>query len=94
MEAILAEDKPKPGDKVILKRLPPGLLDGLPEEDQLAIRDIVDKPVRLVSYDEDGRAEVEFTDAKEQSISRMWTGKLLFKSAGRSARATRIQASN
>ena len=53
---------PKPGDTVVLKSVPPGLLDGLPEEDQRAIEAIVGKPVLLVEYDEDGRAELEFDD--------------------------------
>jgi hypothetical protein len=53
---------PKPGEKVVLKSLPPGLLDGLPEEDQRAISAIVGKPVLLLEYDEDGRAELHFDD--------------------------------
>jgi len=53
---------PKPGETVILKSVPPGLLDGLPEEDQRAIRTIVGKPVLLLGYDEDGRAELHFDD--------------------------------
>ena len=56
--------EPRPGDTVILRRLPRGLLNGLSREDQVAINDIVGKPVLLVKYDEDGRAELEFTDAK------------------------------
>lgn len=55
-------DRPKPGETVVLKGIPPGLLDGLPNEDQRAIRAIVGKPVHLVEYDEDGRAELEFDD--------------------------------
>jgi hypothetical protein len=54
--------KPMPGDLVVLTDVPPGLLDGLPEEDQKAIREVVGKPVRLNEYREDGRAELEFTD--------------------------------
>jgi hypothetical protein len=53
----------KPGGSVVLTELPPGLLDGLPAEDQRAISDAVGKPVQLVEYDDDGRAELEFTDA-------------------------------
>jgi hypothetical protein len=30
-------DKPKPGELVVLRSVPPGLLDGLPQEDQNAI---------------------------------------------------------
>jgi hypothetical protein len=47
---------------VLLKSIPPGLLDGLPQEDQNAIVAIVGKPVLLVEYDEDGRAELHFDD--------------------------------
>ena len=57
-----AHRKPKPGDTVVLKELPGGLLDGLPAEDQQAISAIVGKPIRLNEYDEAGRAELEFTD--------------------------------
>ena len=51
-----------PGSMVVLTELPPGLIDGLPREDQSAISDVVGNKVLLVEYDEDGRAELEFTD--------------------------------
>jgi hypothetical protein len=54
--------KPVPGDTVVLRELPSGLLDDLPAEDQRAISEIVGKPVRLNGYDDAGRAELEFTD--------------------------------
>jgi len=38
---------PEAGDTVVLTELPPGLLDGLPLEDQRAISAIVGKPVLL-----------------------------------------------
>lgn len=50
------------GSMVILAELPSGLLRGLPNSDQQAIRDIVGKPVKLSDYDENGRAELEFMD--------------------------------
>lgn len=53
---------PRPGQDVILTRLPPGLVTGLPRSDQNAIRAIVGKPVKLVEYDSDGRAELQFVD--------------------------------
>jgi hypothetical protein len=56
-------EKPKPGEKVILKALPPGFIDDLPEEDQRAISAVVGKPVVLNKYERDGRAELEFTDS-------------------------------
>jgi hypothetical protein len=52
--------KPKPGDTVVLIKLPRGMLDGLLEEDQQAICGIIGKPVLLEKYDEDGRAELRF----------------------------------
>lgn len=52
-----------PGDPVVLGEAPRGLLDGLPKEDQRAICEIVGKPVLLNEYDEEGRAELEFTDS-------------------------------
>jgi len=36
---------------VVLTSIPPGLLDGLPQEDQNAIVAIVGKPVLLVEYE-------------------------------------------
>jgi hypothetical protein len=54
--------KPKPGQKVILTALPPGLIDDLPAEDQIAISEVVGKPITLVQYEEDGRAVLEFSD--------------------------------
>jgi len=59
------EMKPKPGDAVILTEVPPGLLEGLPAEDQDAIVEAVGRPVKLVAFDDCGRAELEFTDSKE-----------------------------
>ena len=45
-----------PGDSVVLIAAPPGLLEGLPSEDQEAISEVIGKPIQLVGYD-DGRAE-------------------------------------
>jgi hypothetical protein len=56
------DSKPHPGETVVLISLPPGLLQGLPQEDQNAIVAIVGKTVLLVGYDEDGRAELHFDD--------------------------------
>jgi hypothetical protein len=57
----------QPGDTVLLIEIPPGFLNDLPSEDQRAIAEIVGKRVHLVGYDEDGRAELEFTDAKNMT---------------------------
>jgi hypothetical protein len=54
--------KPVPGDTVLLREVPSGLLDGLPTEDQRAISEIVGKPVQLNEYDDAGRAGLEFAD--------------------------------
>lgn len=62
--------KPKAGDSVTLTKVPPGLLKGLPSEDQTAIINVVGKPVLLVEYD-DGRAELEFVD-KNGVIHFIW----------------------
>jgi len=58
----VSDSKPLPGEMVVLTRIPPGLLDGLPQEDQNAIVAIIGKPVMLVEFDEDGRAELHFDD--------------------------------
>jgi hypothetical protein len=55
-------ENPKPGDTVVLIEIPLGLVDGLPTEAQEAIAEAVGKPILLTEYDEDGRAELEFTD--------------------------------
>jgi hypothetical protein len=52
----------KPGDMVVLNALPPGFLQDLPEDDQYAISEKVGQPVEFVGYDDDGRAELTFTD--------------------------------
>lgn len=56
--------KPRPGDSVVLLAAPAELLRGLPREDQKAISAIVGKPIVLVGYDDDGRAELEFADSE------------------------------
>ena len=59
----MKSSNPMPGDSVVLKEVPQGLLEGLPKEDQRAIIAIVGKPVRLNEYDDDGKAELQFTDS-------------------------------
>jgi hypothetical protein len=49
---------------VALKEVSHDLLDGLPIADQRAISEIGGKPVRLLEYDTEGRAEIEFTDGE------------------------------
>ncbi len=61
----LRSKKPKPGSTVVLTKVPPGLLEGLPRKDIKAISAIVGKPVLLVGYDDDGRAELKFTDSDD-----------------------------
>jgi hypothetical protein len=54
--------KPKPGTRVIINDLPPDLLFGMTEREQNAIAEILEKPVLLVGYDADCRAELSFRD--------------------------------
>ncbi len=58
----MERERLKAGERVVLVAVPPGLLDGLPEEDQRAIESIVGEPVTFVGYDDDGRVELEFDD--------------------------------
>jgi hypothetical protein len=51
----------EPGRLVILGSATPELLKGLPEEDQIAIRAIVGRPVTYVGHTY-GQAEIEFVD--------------------------------
>jgi len=53
---------PKVGDLVKLKFVPPGLLENLPIADRKAILRARSSPMRLIEYDEVGRAGLEFTD--------------------------------
>jgi hypothetical protein len=53
---------PKPGGRVVLKKLPPRLLDGLPEEDQKAISAIVGVPIRFSGFEDDGSLKLEFVE--------------------------------
>jgi hypothetical protein len=41
------DKKLQPGEEVVLTQMPPGLLDGLPFEDQQAISEVVGQPVLL-----------------------------------------------
>ena len=50
------------GERVLLRALPPGFLDGLPEEDQRAITAMIGKAVTFVGWDEIGAAELHFDD--------------------------------
>jgi len=45
-----------------LEKLPPGLIDGLPSEDQQAISPIVGVPVLFSGFDEIGLLELEFVE--------------------------------
>jgi hypothetical protein len=63
--------KPKPGQKVILTALPPGFLDDLPKEEQRAISARIGRPIMLMRYERDGRAELEFM-AKDDSIHTLY----------------------
>jgi hypothetical protein len=56
------DNRLSPGETVVLTTIPPGLLEGLPQEDQNAIAAMIGKLVLLIGYDEDGRAELHFDD--------------------------------
>jgi len=72
--------KPKPGEMVVLAKIPAGLLDGLPTEDQAAITSIVGKPVLLTEYDDIGRAELLFRDGHDV-IHFVWVDPSAIKAA-------------
>jgi hypothetical protein len=56
--------KPLPGGSVFIRETPPGLFSGLSEDDQRAVFAILNEPIRLNAYDDEGRAELEFTDSQ------------------------------
>ncbi len=68
---MMTTKRPKPGEPVILREMPPGLLDGLPAEDQEAIRNALGTPVVLNEYDDLGRAELQFP-ARDGVIHFIW----------------------
>lgn len=82
-----SNEKPVPGDHVLLKILPPGLLDGLPARDRRAISAIVGKTVLLVEYDDAGRAELEFVDEQNHNHS-IWVDPQFIESAPKPAGAS------
>ena len=53
----------KPGATVVLLEIPPGFLTDLPIEDQNAIEVAARQPLTFIGYDDDGRADLEFTDS-------------------------------
>jgi hypothetical protein len=65
MSAPKRKKNPKPGQRVVLKSLPKGFIDDLPLEDKRAISEVVGRPILLKAYEEDGRAELEFTDRND-----------------------------
>jgi hypothetical protein len=69
---VRENERPHVGEQGIFIALPPALLDRLFEEDQRAIIAMVGRPVTLVGYDEDGRAELEFDDAFDGSTHHIW----------------------
>jgi hypothetical protein len=65
MNAPKGKQSPKPGQRLVLRSLPKGLIDDLPLEDKRAISEVVGKPILLKGYDEEGRAKLEFTDRND-----------------------------
>jgi hypothetical protein len=61
-DSEIRNQKPEPGQKVILIGLPEGFVGDLPEDDQRAITAMIGRPITLNGHEEDGRAELEFTD--------------------------------
>ena len=55
-------EKTAEGQEVIVTALPQGFIDDLTDEDQRALIDVIGRPVVLRGHDEDGKAEIEFTD--------------------------------
>ncbi|HXS98741.1 MAG TPA: hypothetical protein VN736_29295 [Candidatus Limnocylindrales bacterium] len=44
----IEDNEPKSGDMVVLEGLPPGFLDDLPLEEQVAIRAVIGKPIQFI----------------------------------------------
>jgi hypothetical protein len=72
--------KPKPGSRVIITKVPPDLLLGMTEKEQNVISEILDKPVLLVDYDADCRAELSFRD-RNKSLHFIYVDPIFIKAA-------------
>ena len=70
-----------PGDLVILKHAPASLLRGLPDEDQIAIRAVIGKPVIFAGFTY-GQAEIEFKD-DEGDTHTIWVETNMITPVGR-----------
>ena len=68
--------------RVVLKALPAGFLDHLPNKDQEAISKVVGKRITLTGYDDDGRAKLEFRDT-EGEIHTIYVDPSFMKESGR-----------
>ena len=53
------------GDEVTIKRIPESLVRGLPHTDQQAINDCLGKSFKISGFNDQGEAEIEFTDAED-----------------------------
>ena len=60
-----------PGDRVKFLFAPPELVEGLPQEDRIAIERVVGAELVLAGFDEYGHAEVDFR-AEEGNLHTIW----------------------
>jgi hypothetical protein len=72
--------KPKPGTRVVITKAPSDLLLGMTEKEQHAISGILNKPVLLVAYDADCRAELSFRD-RNKSLRFLYIDPIYIKTA-------------
>jgi len=54
------------GDTVTVKRIPESLVRGLPLSDQRAINNCLDRSFEISGFNDQGDAEIEFTDARNE----------------------------
>jgi hypothetical protein len=72
--------QPKPGTRVLITHAPPDFLSGMAPNDRHAIAEILGKPVLLVDYDADGRAELSFSD-RNKSLHFIYIDPIYIKTA-------------
>jgi len=80
---MVKNNRMRGGERVVLVAVPPGLLDGLPADDQRAITPIIGKPVTFCGYDDIGRAELEFDDPFNDSSHTIWVAPEFIHPIGR-----------
>lgn len=61
------------GDVVTVESIPESLVRGLPQSDQRAINDCLGRSFKISGFNDQGEAEIEFTEAEDE-FHTIWIG--------------------